>query len=159
WPRRLSKRGPLRMIIVGVGVLAVSTLAEQYLQAPYHAGTGLFGAGAADLRDVFNSQFGAAHLVRIGVIAALTVLLPLFVNRPAAAAKVGWSDRALVAVLAAVGLATWPISGHPAATSVPVLTTVADAVHLGAVVVWLGGLVILLGFLLPRANARELAAI
>jgi copper transport protein len=160
WPRRLSRRGPLRMITVGIGLLAVSTLAEQYLQAPYHAGTGLFGAGAQDLRDVFNSQFGAAHLVRIGVIAALTVLLPLFVNRPAGApSRVGWSDRLLVAVLAVVGLATWPISGHPAATSVPVLTTVADGAHLGAMAVWVGGLVVLFGFLLRRANARELAAV
>jgi copper transport protein len=166
WPRRLSRRGPIRMIMFGIGLLAVSTLAELYLEAPYHAGAGLFGARASDLRDVFNSQFGAAHLVRIGVIAALAVLLPLFVNRPADAdatdhtdVGVSWSDRALVAILAVVGLATWPISGHPASTSVPVLTTVADAAHLGAMSVWLGGLVVLFGFLLRRANPRELAAV
>jgi copper transport protein len=62
-------------------------------------------------------------------------------------------------VLTVVGLATWPISGHPAVTSVPVLTTVVDAAHLAAMAVWLGGLVVLFGFLLPRANARELAAV
>jgi putative copper export protein/methionine-rich copper-binding protein CopC len=160
WPRRLSKRGPLNAIRAGIGLLALSTLAEQYLQAPYHAGSGLFGAGAEDLREVFNSQFGAAHLVRIGVIAALTVLLPLFVNRPPGqTGKVGWSDRALVAVLAVVGLATWPISGHPSVTSVPVLTTLADMAHLGSMAVWVGGLVVLFGFLLRRADARELTAI
>ncbi|HEV7896829.1 MAG TPA: copper resistance protein CopC [Planosporangium sp.] len=159
WPRRLSRRGPMRMIMVGVGLVAASSLAEQYLQAPYHAGTGLFGASAADLREVFNSQYGAAHLVRIGVIAALMVLLPLFVRAAGGAARAGWTDRALVAILAVVGLATWPVSGHPAATSVPVLTTVADAAHLGAMAVWLGGLVTLVGFLLRRADARELAAI
>lgn len=160
WPRRLSKRGPLTAIRAGIGLLALSTLAEQYLQAPYHAGSGLFGATAEDLRQVFNSQFGAAHLVRIGVIAALTVLLPLFVNRPSGATgKVGWSDRALVAVLAVVGLGTWPISGHPSVTSVPVLTTLADMAHLGAMAVWVGGLVVLFGFLLRRADARELGAI
>ena len=159
WPRRLSRRGPTRLIMIGIGTLAVSTLAEQYLQAPYHAGTTIFGATAADLRDVFNSQYGAAHLVRIGVIAALTVLLPLFVKRPDTDAKVGWTDRALVAVLAVVGLATWPVSGHPAASSVPVLTTVADAAHLGAMAVWIGGLLTLFGYLLRKANARELTAI
>jgi copper transport protein len=160
WPRRLSRRGPLRMITVGIGLVGVSTLAEQYLQAPYHAGTGLFGASTADLREVFNSQYGAAHLVRIGVIAALMVLLPLFVNRPAGSdGRAGWTDRVLVALLAVVGLATWPISGHAAATSVPVLTTLADAVHLGAMAVWIGGLITLFAFLLRRANPRELAAI
>src|SRR5262249_45371894 len=138
-----------------------------------------------DLREVFDSRFGAAHLVRIGVIAALTVLLPLFVNRPAGTpskavpskgvpskgvpskgvpskgvpSKVGWSDRVLVAVLVVVGLATWPISGHAAATSVPALTTVADAAHLGAMAVWMGGLVVLFGFLLRQASPGELAAI
>src|SRR5437764_1229393 len=55
WPRRLSKRGPLNAIRGGIGLLALSTLAEQYLQAPYHAGSGLIGASAEDLREVFNS--------------------------------------------------------------------------------------------------------
>jgi copper transport protein len=160
WPRRLSRRGPLLMVKIGVGLVALSSLAEQYLQAPYHAGTSVFGASAADLREVFNSQYGAAHLVRIGVIAALLVLLPLFVNRPPGTdGRTSWTDRVLVAILAVVGLATWPISGHPAATSVPVVTTIADAAHLGAMAVWVGGLITLFGFLLRRANARELAAI
>src|SRR5262249_22332047 len=165
WPRRLSRRGPVRTIMVGIGLLTMSTLADQDLPAPYQAGTGLLGADAEDLREVFDSQFGAAHLVRIGVIAALTVLLPLFVNRPAGTpskgvpSKVGWSDRVLVAVLVMVGLATWPISGHAGATSVPALTTVADAAHLGAMAVWMGGLVVLFGFLLRQASPGELAAI
>lgn len=158
WPRRLSRRGPLRAIKIGAGLVVLSSLAEEYLEAPYHAGTGLFGASAADLSDVLNSQYGAAHLVRIGVVAALLVLLPVFVNRPAGTTA-GWTDRALVGLLAVVGLATWPISGHPAATSVPAVTTVADAAHLGAMAVWIGGLVTLFGFLLRRANARELTAI
>jgi copper transport protein len=159
WPRRLSRRGPLRLIMVGVGLVVVSALAEQYLQAPYHAGTTIFRATVTDLRDVFNSQYGAAHLVRIGVVAALAVLLPLFVNRSDDEARAGWSDRVLVAILAVVGLATWPVSGHPVASSVPVLTTVADAAHLGAMAVWVGGLITLVGYLLRRVNARELAAI
>nr|WP_240943170.1 copper resistance protein CopC [Planosporangium thailandense] len=160
WPRRLSRRRPLQMIKIGAGLVVLSSLAEEYLEAPYHAGTGLFGASATDLSDVFNSQYGAAHLVRIGVVAALLVLLPVFVNRPAGAGgSAGWTDRTLVGLLAVVGFATWPISGHPAATSVPVVTTVADAAHLGAMAVWIGGLITLFGFLLRRANARELTAI
>jgi copper transport protein len=160
WPRRLSRRGPLHVVRIGIGLIALSSLAEQYLQAPYHAGTGLFGASAADLQEVFNSQYGAAHLVRIGVLAALLVLLPVFVNRPPGAdGRIGWTDRALVAILAIVGFATWPLSGHPAATSVPVITTLADVAHLGAMAVWIGGLVTLFGFVLRQANARELAAI
>jgi hypothetical protein len=42
---------------------------------------------------------------------------------------------------------------------VPWLTVLSDAVHLGAIAAWLGGLVMLVCFLLPRAAPRELAAV
>src|SRR5262249_57700019 len=50
WPRRLSRRGPVRTIMVGIGLLTVSTFAAPYLHAPYQAGTRLLGAGPEDLR-------------------------------------------------------------------------------------------------------------
>ncbi|HEY1485970.1 MAG TPA: CopD family protein, partial [Micromonosporaceae bacterium] len=53
----------------------------------------------------------------------------------------------------------WAFAGHPAASSVPPLTIIADVVHLASVSVWIGGLVMLLAFLLRKANARELSAI
>ena len=56
-------------------------------------------------------------------------------------------------------MATWPLSGHPATTTAPLLTIVADAAHLVSMAIWLGGLVMLVGFLLRRANAKELDAI
>jgi copper transport protein len=39
------------------------------------------------------------------------------------------------------------------------VSVVVDAIHLAAMSVWLGGLVMLVAFLLPRANQRELGAI
>ncbi len=62
-------------------------------------------------------------------------------------------------VLAAVAAFTWPEAGHPATSNAPLLTVVADAAHLAAMAVWLGGLLMLGAFLLPRANGRELSAI
>jgi len=41
----------------------------------------------------------------------------------------------------------------------PAVSLVADAAHLAAMGVWLGGLVVLVGVLLRKANARELGAI
>ena len=62
-------------------------------------------------------------------------------------------------MLGVVGLATWPLAGHPAASPVPAVSVVVDAVHLAGMAVWLGGLVMLVAFLLRQADERELGAI
>jgi hypothetical protein len=62
-------------------------------------------------------------------------------------------------VLAVVGLGTWGYGGHPSTSPAPWATVLSDAVHLGAMSVWLGGLVMLVCFLLPRGRPRELAAV
>ncbi|MFG2038507.1 copper resistance CopC/CopD family protein [Dactylosporangium sp. NPDC048998] len=154
WPRRLPARDPGRLAQAGAGLLAVSTILELYLQIPYTAGTTLFDVTGAATREVLGTPFGAAHLVRLGVVLATAVLL-----RPVIAGRAGKVDQTLLIILGVVGLATWPISGHPSASPVPTLTVVADAAHLAAMSIWLGGLVMLFGFLLRRANTRELTAI
>jgi copper transport protein len=200
WPKRLSRRVPLRLLAIGVGAIAVSALAELYLQAPYASGTGLFGASAGDLRDALNSRYGAAHIIRLGVVAAVAVLVRPIVRAPvaqealpvrekalatggaeaevetatgdepppppaapgadiAAANRAAFTDRALLAILAVVGLATWPLSGHSGASTLPEVTAIADVAHLAAMSLWLGGLVVLVAYLLPKATGRELAAV
>ncbi|MGE5828826.1 MAG: copper resistance D family protein, partial [Micromonosporaceae bacterium] len=154
WPRRLDRRGPNRLIWIGAGLVAVGTILELVLQVPYVAGGGLFDIRATDVREALGSQFGAAHLIRLGVLAAALALL-----RPIVRGE-GWgADRVLLAVLGVIGLATWSVSGHPSASTVPMVTVLADMVHIGSMAVWLGGLVMLIGFLLPRGNPTELAAI
>ncbi|GAA2390788.1 copper resistance CopC/CopD family protein [Dactylosporangium salmoneum] len=154
WPRRLSARDPGRVAQAGAGLLAISTLLELYVQIPYTAGTSLFDVTGDATREVLGTPFGAAHLVRLGVVVSTALLL-----RPLIAGRAGKVDQTLLVILGIVGLATWPISGHPSASPVPTLTVVADAAHLAAMSIWLGGLVMLFGFLLRRANTRELTAI
>jgi copper transport protein len=79
--------------------------------------------------------------------------------RPVINGKAGRVDQTLLVILGLVGLATWPISGHPSTSPVPTLTVVADIAHLGSMAIWLGGLIMLFGFLLRRADDRELGAI
>lgn len=154
WPRRLDRRGPIRVIIVGAAAIAVATILELILQVPYVAGGSLFDARAADIRQVLSSQYGAAHLIRLGVLVAA-----LFLLRPIVRGK-GWgADRVLLAVLGTIGIATWSVSGHPSASPVPMITVVSDMIHLASMSVWLGGLVMLIAFLLPKANGTELGAI
>lgn len=154
WPRRLPTTGPARVAMAGVGLVAFATLAELYLQIPYTSGSGLFGATGTATRDVLATPFAAAHLVRLGVVASVTVLL-----RPVIAGKAGKVDQTLLVILGVIGLATWPISGHPSASPVPTLTVVADVAHLAGMAVWLGGLLMLFAYLLRLADDRELGAI
>ncbi len=156
WPHRISRRGPARLVWTGLGLVLGSTLAGLYLQAPYSTGGGLFSAGPGDLRDVLGTTFGAVMLVRLGVVLAAAVLV-----RPLLTGKGGDSraDLGILAVLGVAAVATWPLTGHPSASPVAAVSVVVDAVHLAAMAVWLGGLVMLLGFLLRHADQRELGAI
>jgi copper transport protein len=154
WPRRLSRRGPVRLVWVGLGLVAVSTVAGLYLQAPWSTVSSLWGVSWGDLRQVVGSQFGTVLAVRLGVLAAVGVLL-----RPVVSGQGSRVDHGLLAVLGVAGLATWPLSGHPSASPVPAVSAFADTAHLASMAVWLGGLVMLVGFLLRRASVIELGAI
>ncbi|MFI2380801.1 copper resistance CopC/CopD family protein [Micromonospora sediminicola] len=154
WPRRLSRRGPGRLAWTGLGVLAAATVAELWLQVPYTNGGGLFDVTGAGLGDVLGSAYGTTHLVRLGLLAAAAFLL-----RPLFAGPVGRTDGIILAVLGGAALFTWPLAGHAAASPAPAVSVVVDAVHLGGMAVWLGGLVMLAVFLLRRADERELDAI
>ncbi len=142
WPARLDRRGPKRLLGLGFGLVAASTIAALALQVPY---TGL------SWRDVMGSPFGIALLVRLAVLVAAAILLRPLINGRGRAV-----DRVLVLGVAAIGAVTWPLTGHPVGSSVPPVSVVADAVHLAGVSVWLGGLAMLALFLLRRADEDEL---
>ncbi|MCZ7376574.1 copper resistance CopC/CopD family protein [Micromonospora sp. WMMC250] len=154
WPQRLSRRGPTRLAWTGLGLVTVATLADLWLQVPYTGGGGLFEVSGEGFGTVFGSPFGAAHLVRLGLLAASVFLLRPLLARPA-----GRTDTIILAVLGVAALLTWPLAGHPAASPAPAVSVVVDAVHLGSMAVWLGGLLMLAVFLLRQADERELSAI
>lgn len=154
WPHRLSRRGPARLAWVGLGLVVVATLAGLWLQAPYTSGGDLFTVDTTAIGDVLRSGYGVAHLVRLGILAAAFFLLRLVL-----AGRSATGHQVLLAVLGAAAMFTWPLAGHAAASPVPAISVVADAVHLGSMALWLGGLTMLVAFLLRRADGRELAAI
>jgi copper transport protein len=156
WPHRLSRRGPAKLIWTGTGLILGSTLLAVWLQVPYSIGTTLFDVRLGDLRDVLGSTFGAVMLVRLGVVCAAALLLRPLLRGSGGESK---ADLALLGVLGVAALATWPLTGHPTASPVAGVSVVIDAIHLASMSVWLGGLVMLVAFLLPKANERELGAI
>ncbi|WP_428961639.1 copper resistance CopC/CopD family protein [Micromonospora fluostatini] len=154
WPSRLSRQGPSRVAWIGMGLVVLATVAAIWLQVPYTAGGGLLDVTGEGLGSVLGSGFGTAYLVRLGLLAAAAFLL-----RPLLAGQAGRTDTIILVVLGAATLFTWPLAGHAAASPAPAVSVVVDAVHLGSMAVWLGGLVMLAGFLLRRADERELGAI
>jgi copper transport protein len=154
WPQRLSRRPVARLLWTGAGLVGAGTLAGLWLQAPYSTGTSLSQVSVGDVRDVLSSTYGQAHLVRLGVLVAVAVLL-----RPVVAGRHRRTDLVVLGALALVGLGTWPASGHAVASPLPAVSMAVTLVHLAAVTFWIGGLVVLAGFLLRRANERELGAI
>lgn len=154
WPRRLPRRPVSRTLWVGLGLVGASTLAGLWLQGPYSTGEPLSGVSPGDVGQVLQSTYGQAHLVRLGVIVAVAVMLP-----PLMAGRAGRVDLTLLAVLGMVGLGTWPVAGHPVASPLPPVSIAATTIHLAAAAFWLGGLVVLVAFLLRLANRSELGAI
>lgn len=154
WPRRLSRRGPGRLLWTGAGLLAAATVADVWLQVPFTTGGRLFDVGWSGLNDVLGSTYGVTHVVRLGVLAAAAFLL-----RAVTTGSYGRSDQVLLAILGLIGLLTWPLAGHAAVSPAPVISVLADTAHLAAMAIWLGGLVVLASFLLRRADDRELGAI
>lgn len=154
WPRRLDRTGPTKLAFWGLGAVVVASLLGIYLEAPYGNGGSLFSAGWSEISDVLDTTYGKAELVRIAV-----ALVAGFLLRPTLAGRGGRWDRPLLALLGVIAVLTWPLSGHAGSSDVAALTVVADAIHLSAVAVWLGGLVMLAAFLLRKANSRELTAI
>ena len=154
WPGRLSRRGPVRLLWAGLGLVGLSTLVGPWLQAAYTTGEPLLSVTPAGLREVLASPYGTAHVVRLGVLVSVALLL-----RPLTSGQAGRSDLLLLAGLGVIGLGTWPVAGHPIASPLPAVSILVGMVHLAAAAVWAGGLVMLAGFLLRLADRRELAVI
>ena len=154
WPRRLSRRGPVRLVRAGLAATAASTLGALWTQAPNSSGAPLWDVSVTELADVLASPFGVILLARLVLLAGAAALLPPLLRGRAER----WRATALLALTAA-GLTTWPLTGHAAESPLAAAVVAADVVHLAAMAVWLGGLVTLAVFLLRRAHPRVLGVI
>lgn len=154
WPRRLRRRAATRLAWIGAGLVGLSTLSALWLEAPYSSGVAIFDVSGSQVRAVLASQFGVVLLARLAVLVAVAAMLTRVT-----AGRGGRPRRYLASVLGALGLLTWPLAGHPGASPVPAVTVIAGTVHVAAMAVWLGGLVMLVGFLFRHATERELRVI
>ena len=151
---------PLRQRLLGIVallacLLAIVALAGIPLQGAAAGGTGLGEAFTVDVvRSVAGTRFGDYALARIALAIALAVLA-LVARRRGGRAGDPVGAVALVLVVAAVF--TPGLAGH-ASTSGP-LSVLADAAHVQAAAVWVGGLAfVVLALVYAREQRWPLAA-
>lgn len=140
-----AARSTRRAIWIGWVVLLLSTVAALMLQGPYAAGAGIGDAvNWTVVHDVLQTRFGHVTEVRLLLLAA--ALVPLaFLGRASGnrRAPIWWL---VTGGIIAIGLAGTPgFQGHAATGDFTMLAVPLDTVHVLAMSVWLGGLVVLLG--------------
>ena len=96
-----------------------------------------------------------ARLVLLGVLAVLAVRLLREQDEQPERARA--RDEDLAAICGLGVLATYGGVGHAAAGSQPTLALLSDTTHIAAASVWIGGLAVLAGCLLPSRRTDELA--
>jgi copper transport protein len=156
WPGGRDVARARRIAWTGWAGLTAGALFELVLQGPYTAGAGLGELSSRSLlTDTLHTEYGQLHSVRLLLLGALGILLARAI-RPGA--------RRTLADLPAAALAlgvVWTFArvGHAATTAPSWLSIAVDMAHLVAVAVWLGGLVMLGGAVLPRREPAELRTV
>jgi len=131
------------------------------VQGPYAAALGLGEVSDIDLlREVLDTRAGRVWVARLVLLGVAFVLLRRLLpgRRPVREYPLGlaWVG---IATVVGVGLAATPgLGGHAGSGDLVPLAVMADAAHMGAVALWLGGLVVLFAAFLPRADGDELRA-
>jgi copper transport protein len=151
WPTGWASRRARRLVAAGVVSLVAGTLLALLLKGPYDEGSGLGTVTHGPLlRQVLATTYGQALDARLLLIAALVLLLTYRDHVPRRVLRV-----APAVLLAGVGV-TFALCGHAAAGGHRPLAVVSDTVHVAAMSVWLGGLVMLLSAVLV-GDVREQA--
>lgn len=152
WPDGWRSARARGLLAGGGAALALGTLLALPLKGPYDAGYGLSRVtDVALLREVLGTTYGRALDVRLFLVALLVLVLTYREHLP---------RRVLAAAPAVLLLATgvtFALCGHAAAGDHEALAVASDTVHLVAMSLWLGGLVMLLAAVLPGGTAGEQA--
>jgi copper transport protein len=123
-------------------VAIVATAGTLLLQGVAAAGAPLSAVfDPALLADTMTTNFGILVSARLVVLAIAGTML----NR---------RNNVAAAVVAVALAATWSATGHAVAGTWPVLAVALDMVHVLAMSVWIGGLVLLCVCVLPRSRLQ-----
>jgi copper transport protein len=158
WPRGAGV-ARVRQLLAGSWTAAVvATLAALPLQGVVATGSPLVDVLDTELvGEVLATRYGRVSLARLGILGAAMPLLLVVSRRPELVRPGAARWFAPVAGLLGAGLLVTPgLAGHAGNGKLVPLGVAADLLHLAAVSVWLGGLVVLVAAVLPRRDPAEL---
>lgn len=153
WPPGRQDGRAKRLIWAGWCAAVFGSAAELLVQGPYTAGSGLSALRhGALLHDTLRSPFGAAHCVRLVLLAVLAVLLERVFS---SARRPAWLVDSAAVVAVGVGL-TYAVAGHANSASPRWLALAADSAHVLAMAGWLGGALLLVVAIVPDSPPTEM---
>jgi copper transport protein len=158
WPQGRANRRAAWLVLGGWIAAVLTTVGGIALEGVYGAGLPLSKVfDPTVFGDAVGIRYGHVALVRLVLLAcALPLMWMVFGRRDAATTKLpAW--WILPAALVAIGLSILPgLAGHAATGIQTGLAIPADAIHVLAMALWLGGLAVLLVAVLPRRDGDEL---
>jgi copper transport protein len=138
WPEGWSSRRALRLIRWGLAAIAAGAACSLLLKGPYDAALGLSAVTHGSLlHEVLSSTYGHAQITRLVLVALAFLLLAVGKGRP------NLPRLALMALAGLALLTTYATSGHAVSDHPEWLAVPIDMVHVAAMSVWFGGLVML----------------
>jgi copper transport protein len=138
WPEGWSTPRSLRLVRGGLAAIAAGAAFSLLLKGPYDAALGLSALTDTTLaHEVVSSTYGHAQLARLVLVAITLLLLAAGRGRPSRL-RLGLLVVAGLGLLATYASSGHAISNHPATLAVPI-----DMVHMAAMSLWLGGLLML----------------
>ena len=153
WPAGGGSRRSRALLLVGALGLVASSAAAILLKGPYDAALGLGSISEADLmKETLSTIYGRAMLVRF-TLAFLAAALLLDARR------LGRAQGLALGVLAVGVVASFPFTGHAVAGDQRLLALGSDLVHVSAMSVWLGGLMMLVVPLMRSPPAEVAPAV
>jgi copper transport protein len=154
WPAGWDDPRVKRLLQLSLITAFAATALGIGLQAAYGAGLPLTDAFKPSvIRPVLHTRFGRVWLARLVLLLVFDVVLNLFERGRARPVAVGVGTLLGLALLATPGLSAHAASGDLVPVALPV-----DTLHLAAAALWLGGLALLLGFVL-RSNPDDAARV
>jgi putative copper export protein len=159
WPSGGDDRRARRVIVTGWLLGCLGTVAGIGLKGVWVAQRPITDFVKWDLiSQVLDSQFGRIWFAKalLWVLSGV-VLADLLQRGRAAAGSMAW--RVGAGAIAIGLLRTNGLTGHTVESSRPLLTQIADFVHLAGICAWIGGLAVLLFGVLSRRDPDELATI
>lgn len=163
WPAGVGHPAARRLVAAGWIASLGATIASALAYGPYLAGRPLRQAFDGELvAAVAQTRLGVALGLRVGLLLLLVPTVLLLARRFTGATPPGRAARlalrgAVLAGAAALAI-TWSMAGHSATGDLTALALGSDVVHLVAMAVWLGGLVMLGLALLPARDPAALRA-